>query len=514
MSTLTAVRTTVLSTVRSCSGLGSALADLYVTNTTELNAYLAALDPAATSDDWDSIWPELGYADAGEADDALYGDPGILKSDIADAWETYTSYLYGLEITPNSTPTHATLWFDPSLDVVDVSTPREVYSENGGIGHRTVLNDEGITGVYEGSVYAGEFLSVAADTVNGVGAKNTFTNINYYNINANSEYVEWNYSGIDADRVFLHLFSSTAGNNGTVEIYRVRSAVETVLGTYDPDIDLGGSDSRVIVSLSDTVVSGDSLGIRRLSTGPVKNVRLRAVALASSTKAIASSDDLVFDGFGTYTLEPGSSKEFAVSMAPTGQANSFVGNVAHQTPQFEDNRTVLYEVDTVDITSTQGAASGDVRITRAADFDYNDTDWRYASFDIISRWTVHGIRFDHTITFNESTDVVVFYVGMLPADPSSDVVYPISGSEVDISVDDESTVTLGTVSQVHIAETSGLSNALVINTDATLAATIYKSTGGSGNKIYMRNTAAEITHGATDTIVSGWDLLLGVKYTP
>ncbi len=86
MSTLTAVRTTVLSTVRSCSGLGSALADLYVTNTTELNAYLATLDPAATSDDWDSIWPELGYADAGEADDALYGDPGILKSDIAAAW--------------------------------------------------------------------------------------------------------------------------------------------------------------------------------------------------------------------------------------------------------------------------------------------------------------------------------------------------------------------------------------------------------------------------------------------
>ncbi len=97
MSTLTAVRTTVLSTVRSCSGLGSALADLYVTNTTELNAYLAALDPAATSDDWDSIWPELGYADAGEADDALYGDPGILKSDIATAWDSLNGFTGALD---------------------------------------------------------------------------------------------------------------------------------------------------------------------------------------------------------------------------------------------------------------------------------------------------------------------------------------------------------------------------------------------------------------------------------
>ena len=63
---------------------------LYVTDIPTLDAFLAA--NSIPYDEWPNIWAEIGYTDAEDADDALYGinaydgGDGILKSDILSAW--------------------------------------------------------------------------------------------------------------------------------------------------------------------------------------------------------------------------------------------------------------------------------------------------------------------------------------------------------------------------------------------------------------------------------------------
>ena len=271
--------------------------------------------------------------------------------------------------------------------------------------------------ILQGTPKAGMLGSGDADELNGISGRSAFSGHDYYHLNSDSWYVSWDYSGQTAlDRIRVRVFS-VVGSSGAGEVVRDRGGVLTVLGEFDSDTGSTDADAEVTVVLSDTVIAGDKIRIRR-KAGEL-GVRLQwFFAYSDSETPTEESDFLVLDGVAITAAS--SSLEWAYRVAPDGEDDtSFAGNIAHQSPHRDVNVSEKWMIDGTETDPfIKGLTRAEVQIIRSANIAYNNTRDLHAYYTMTTSFTFGGIHCNHVFKVREECDFPVAYVAMLPAVPT------------------------------------------------------------------------------------------------
>lgn len=436
--------------------------------------------------------------------------PGEKQVWVGDATEAPSAWMQ--TVVPDTSLADVVIWTDPSRQSITPETERIIYYRRGGVAYATRVISSGIRTIWEGSAKTAWFASVNADTISGISSKTTISGRDYYNLSNSAWYLEWDYnSTFECDCAAIHFYTSGT-NNGVADIIRDRAGELTKLGEIDTNAGSDGPENADLspmktahATLSGSFSPGDKLRIKR-KDGETNNVRVFSVVLYASGSPI---DGYPFWGTGwsplTTASAPGSSIEWAYNVTIDSQGE-FVGNVAHQSPWPESNRSIEYRVNGVSVTSG-GAYFGEVEIYRSADIDMDGVT-AASSYEMVTSWTVDGIRCEHELVFNVAATVTTAYIGMFPGHPSHTEANG-NGIEADISSDDGNAIQLGSGTQMQIASTTaGNLTTLVLGSECKCH--VVKQTTATGNKLYAALLSAEKSYESGESIVGSWDLVLGM----
>lgn len=434
--------------------------------------------------------------------------PGEKRVWVGDATEAPSAWMQ--TVVPDTSLADAVLWTDPSRQSITSETERVVYGRRGSVASATRLTSSGIDRIWEGDAKTAWYAPVVADALSGISGKSSISGRDYYNLSNSAWYVEWSY-GEDFECDSLGMYFIISGtSNGVAEILRDRGGTVSTIGEIDTNAGSTGPGTIDVGSfrfghtiLTGGIAAGDKIRIKR-KDGDSNNVRILSVIAFSSVSLI---DGKPFWGTNwTQFTGNGSSMEWAYNVTLNG-STTLVGNVAHQTPWPESSRIVEYLVNGVDVTTTGGAALGGIEVHRSANIDMNSS-VAAASYDMTTSWTASGIRCEHEVTFNESVQVNTAYIGMFSGAASHSEANG-NGVEADISLDNGSTVQLGSGTQMQIATTpQGRMTTLVLGYEVKCF--VVQSATATGNKLYGESLSGEKAYAPGESIIGSWDLVLGM----
>jgi hypothetical protein len=230
------------------------------------------------------------------------------------------------------------------------------------------------------------------------------------------------------------------------------------------------------------------------------------VALYSTTDVITSSDPLVIIDRVKITDED-SSIEWAYRVGAFGGTTEFVGNIAHQSPFTEVSGTEAWYLDGI-LTAmpTLGVTHATVSIDRTANIDLGSGNI-IGGYAMTTKMTVSGIRCDHSFTFAQRAAVGNLYTAMLMHLEAETL--NVSGTEYDVSVDDNTFVQLGNASQVQIHGT--LMDKFMCMVNDNVEECEYLKQSGK-KKLYMDRIIASPSDVPSGTnITGGWSLMMGLE---